>query len=128
MRLIVSACLAVSLIAAPALIAPASAAPIVIDFDDGAQTAAAQLPSMVDSCVASLMLRNDAAVCRSISMWVVALQNEVKKAQAAAAKKAADDAAPKSAADAKKAADDAAKTKPADAAAPVDKPEPVAPE
>jgi len=123
MRLIYVAAFAASLIAAPA-----SATPIVIDFDDGAQTAAAQLPSMVDSCVASLMLRNDAAVCRSISMWVVALQNEVKRAQAAAAKKAADDAAPKSAADAKKTADDAAKTKQATPAGPVDKPEPVAPE
>lgn len=119
MRLIVSACVAVCLIAAPAC-----ATPIVLNLDDGAQSAAAQLPSLVDNCVSALMLRNDPSVCRTISMWVMALEGEVKKAQAVAAKKALDDAAV-----AKKAAEDAAIAKKMpEAAAPVDKPEPTAPE
>jgi hypothetical protein len=128
MRLLAAAFLAASLASVPA-----SAANIMLNLDDGAQKAAAQLPSMVDNCVSALMLRNDPAICRTISMWVAALDNEVKKAQVVAAKKAADDAAVASkaaeaAAIAKKAAEDDAAKKAAEPSAPVDKSEPAAPE
>lgn len=83
-------------------VAPALAGSIALNLDEAGQSAALQLPAMVDNCVASLMLRNDPTVCRSVSVLTMALANEVKTAHAAAAKKAAEEAA-------SKAADDAAK-------------------
>jgi hypothetical protein len=95
-----------ALAAAVALASPSvRCAEIAIRLDDGAQNAVAQLPSLLDSCVAGLTLRGDAAVCRSVANFLVALGNEVKSAQTVASK-AADDAAKKAAAD--KAASDVA--------------------
>lgn len=91
----------VAAIAALALLSPVRAAEVAIKLDDGAQSAVAQLPALLDSCVAGLTIRGDAAVCRSVANFLVALGNEVKSAQAIAAKAAADDAAKKAAADAK---------------------------
>ena len=102
----------VAAIAAAALASsPVRAAEVAIKLDDGAQNAVAQLPALLDSCVAGLTIRGDAAVCRSVANFLVALGNEVKSAQAAAAKAVADDAAKKAAAD--KAASDAAAPTPA---------------
>ena len=84
------------------------AAELAIKLDDGAQNAVAQLPALLDSCVAGLTIRGDAAVCRSVANFLVALGNEVKSAQSLAAKAVADKAAADEAA--KKAASD----KPAD--------------
>lgn len=100
-------------VAAVALLSsPVRAAEVTIKLDDGAQNAVAQLPALLDSCVAGLTLRGDGAVCRSVANFLVALGNEVKSAQAIAAKAAADDAAAKKAI-ADKAASDAKASDPA---------------
>jgi hypothetical protein len=109
-RFVVAAVAAVALLSSPV-----RAAEVSIKLDDGAQNAVAQLPALLDSCVAGLTLRGDGAVCRSVAAFLVALGNEVKSAQASAAKAAADDAAAK-----KSAADKAA----ADAAVPPASPAP----
>jgi hypothetical protein len=82
---------------AAALSSPTCAADVSLKLDDSAQSAVAQLPALLDQCVAGVTIRGDGSVCRSVSSFLVALGNEVRTAQAAAAKAAADDAANKAA-------------------------------
>lgn len=98
MRLLLAAALAASFIAAPS-----RAVEISLKLDDGAQSALAQLPAMLDSCVAALALRNEPASCRQMSVVMAALSNELRNAHAAAAKAAAEESAKKVAEDAAKA-------------------------
>lgn len=82
----------------------ASATEVSLKLDDGAQNAVAQLPSLLDQCVSSIMLRGDSTVCKSVSNFLISLANETRSV---AVKAAADAkvAADKAAADAKVAAD-----------------------
>lgn len=105
MRLIVAAAAAALLIPAAAI-----AGEISVKLDDAAQNAVAQLPALLDQCVAGITMRGDPAVCRSVSNFLVALGNETRTAAKAAADEAAAD---KAAAD--EAAKKAATDKPADA-------------
>jgi len=74
---------------------------VSLKIDDGGQAAVMQMPALLDSCVAGVMMRGDAMVCKGVSNFLTAFGNDVKRAQAAA--KAASD---------KAAADEAAKAAP----------------
>jgi hypothetical protein len=88
MRTILAFALAASLTTA------ASAAEVSIKLDDAAQNAVGQLPTLLDQCVSGVMLRGDSTVCKSISNFLIALNNETRTAaaKAVADAKAADDA------------------------------------
>jgi hypothetical protein len=90
----------VAVAVAAALLSQADASEVSLKLDDSAQNALAQLPTLLDSCVAGLTIRGDGSVCRSVGALLVGLGNEVRNAQAAAAAKAAADAAAKKPADA----------------------------
>lgn len=77
--------------------AAGQASEIAVKLDGNAQNAVAQLPALLDSCVAGVMMRGDSAVCRTLSNFLAAFGNEVRSAQAAATKAEADEAAKKAA-------------------------------
>jgi hypothetical protein len=82
--------------------AAASATEVSLKLDDNAQNAVGQLPALLDQCVSGVTVHGDAAVCRTVSNFLVALGNEVRTAQATAAKIAADEKAKAEAAEPKK--------------------------
>lgn len=59
----------------------ARAGEISISLDENSQKTAAQLPALLDMCIAGITLRNDPSACKGVSASLNGLAGMVKTAQ-----------------------------------------------